>query len=316
MAARKTCVVLVVDCGESMQQPLFKSGTKSAFEFAKEAILLYMQQKMVVSPKHEISIVGYGCSSTENKLASESPGYENVVSFCEPPSPLTFHTVGHIKSNMESSSNRSDLLDGLIVGQDILNRHTKGKTYNRQIMIFTDGRTPIESPEDFQPVSDNIKETNVSLSIIGFGFANDEDQSQAFKDSQRGCTESILSKFVNSVDGIIVPSGSILDALHEFHKRQVAQVSKCRCELTIGTQLAIPIWVYLKTKKETLPSLKKRSRVGSNGSVKMSRAHFRVDDPEGPEVFIDNRIKGYKYGKDLVNKTVIQQYQFINKTVI
>eukprot|EP00916_Digyalum_oweni_P026347 GHVL01043276.1.p1 GENE.GHVL01043276.1~~GHVL01043276.1.p1 ORF type:complete len:595 (+),score=144.45 GHVL01043276.1:385-2169(+) len=167
-------------------------------------------------------------------------------------------------------------------------------------MIFTDGRTPIESPEDFQPVSDNIKETNVSLSIIGFGFANDEDQSQAFKDSQRGCTESILSKFVNSVDGIIVPSGSILDALHEFHKRQVAQVSKCRCELTIGTQLAIPIWVYLKTKKETLPSLKKRSRVGSNGSVKMSRAHFRVDDPEGPEVFIDNRIKGYKYGKDLV----------------
>ena len=79
------------------------------------------------------------------------------------------NTIKYI-SNVKCGKNQGDLIDGIVVGQDILNRTNVKKAYNRIMVVFTDGETAVEGVEDLETIVGNMKSiVNFSLYIAMIG---------------------------------------------------------------------------------------------------------------------------------------------------
>ncbi|CAB4037570.1 X-ray repair cross-complementing 5-like [Paramuricea clavata] len=74
--AAKTFLVIILDVGPSMCQAA--AGHETALETSVKAIKMILTRKMFTSPKDEVALVLFGTEETENVLADDSGGYENV----------------------------------------------------------------------------------------------------------------------------------------------------------------------------------------------------------------------------------------------
>lgn len=78
-------------------------------------------------------------------------------------------TIQYI-SSISPGSGQGDLIDGIVVGQDILNRTNLGKAFNKILIVITDGETEVEGVEDLETIVGNMKSIkNFSLYIAMIG---------------------------------------------------------------------------------------------------------------------------------------------------
>lgn len=167
MAAMKSMIMGVIDVGSSMGEPL--NGTKdSKLSVASSFYSSYVLQRMVASKTVEFGLVTYGSDETNNYLNTNQGGYE----FVEEVVPMEKPDITSVQyiANLKPGSGKGDLIDGIVVGQDILNRTNVKKAYNKILLLITDGETEVEGVEDLETIVGNMKTiVNFSLYIAMVG---------------------------------------------------------------------------------------------------------------------------------------------------
>lgn len=170
MAAMKSMIMGVVDVGNSMSSPLAGNGRRKV-EVATSFFSTYVLQRMIASKTVEFGLVAYGTDDTENYLNSTQGGYENVQEIVPMEKP-DVNTVKYI-AGVQCGKGSGDFIDGMVVGQDILQRTNVKKAYNRIMVVFTDGETKVEGVEDLETIVATMKAVpNFSLYIAMIGKVN------------------------------------------------------------------------------------------------------------------------------------------------
>ncbi|KAF4746087.1 X-ray repair cross-complementing protein 5, partial [Perkinsus olseni] len=98
--------------------------------------------------------------------------------------------------------------------------------------------------------------------------------------------ESLVAQ---SERGQYLQEATLFDLLGQVKSKDTQQISKCRVDLELTKYMKIPVWCYLKTSKVTLPTLGKES-AQSSAPVKLDRAYYAVDDPDGEAIPADDSI--------------------------
>lgn len=181
----------VIDVGSSMADGL-NGGSK--LSIASSFYSSYVLQRMVASKTVEFGLVTYGSDETNNFLNTNQGGYESVeeVVPMEKPDITSIQYIANIKPG----SGRGDLIDGIVVGQDILNRTNVKKAFNKILLLITDGETEVEGVEDLETIVGNMKSiVNFSLYIAMVGKVTPT--SSVIKRENA----KLLQSLVESIDG-------------------------------------------------------------------------------------------------------------------
>lgn len=167
MTSMKSMIMGVIDVGSSMGEPV--NGTKdSKLSVASSFYSSYVLQRMVASKTVEFGLVTYGSDETNNYLNTNQGGYD----FVEEVVPMEKPDITSIQyiANLKPGSGKGDLIDGIVVGQDILNRTNVKKAFNKILLLITDGETEVEGVEDLETIVGNMKTiVNFSLYIAMVG---------------------------------------------------------------------------------------------------------------------------------------------------
>ena len=172
MASMKTMMMCVVDVGSTMGDYL-EPAKASKLTLGKSFISTYIVQRMMASKTVEFGVVTYGSTETNNYLNNSQGGYDNVFEQVEMGKP----TVADITSimNIQTGEDKGDLIDGIVVGQDVLIRVNNKKAYNRIMLIVTDGETEVTGVEDLEVIVGQMKQiTNFGLYIAMLGKVNEQ----------------------------------------------------------------------------------------------------------------------------------------------
>ena len=113
--------------------------------------------------------------------ATSSDNFKNIVEFggLRQPCPKTLRAVKDITCTMNphSDSVEGDFCNGLILAADELHKRTKGKKYNRKIVLITDGEHAVENlnGSQLQAAIQSMREMRSELVVIGVGFHESKD---------------------------------------------------------------------------------------------------------------------------------------------
>lgn len=234
----KSMIMCVIDAGSSMGDRLGTSKD-SKLSIATSFFASYVLQRMVASKTVEFGLVTYGSDETNNYLNTTQGGYESVQEVVPMEKP-DITTIQYI-SNVKPGANRGDLIDGIVVGQDILNRTNVKKAYNRILLVITDGETEIEGVEDLETIVGNMKSiVNFSLYIAMIGKVTNS--SSVIKRENA----KLMQSLVDSIDGRF---GVMEDPRDGFYLLAAGaglgtkpQMLKTTFELSPQVQLRLIMW--------------------------------------------------------------------------
>jgi len=291
---------------------------------AIEAIKSLIQWKMLQGKTNEVGIILFGCEVTSNPLNEAQGGYENIFQFA----PIDRPNVDLIRKMVDISVNDNmtgDLIEGLIVGLDMLRQRTEKKKYNRKIYLITDGANPVEGAEDLPAVVEMMTNLEVELTVLGIGFRSkgsapvgrkhtlvkDESQETEEEAGREGEVqyenEKMLLSIARATGGQVIASKNLPDMMASMHCKQ-ANPRKLKMPLEITPSLTIRAQYFGKTSQARPPSMSKESKRAfdptdpKSGKVTQDKTYR---DPDQPDVEIDfeDRIKGFRYGKDYIPVT-------------
>eukprot|EP00918_Siedleckia_nematoides_P060365 GHVU01131777.1.p1 GENE.GHVU01131777.1~~GHVU01131777.1.p1 ORF type:complete len:702 (+),score=140.92 GHVU01131777.1:247-2352(+) len=308
----KEAVMLVLDCNAYMTEKSDDDGAankesgSTMFERVKKYITTMVQQKMIVSPSHEVGLVCFGTKNTHNIVDNEEEGFKHITtSRAIAPLDVTFAKFISALPSPAAAATRAGPLAAIAVAAEELHSHIQGKKYKSKIYVFTNGKSiKHETPQSLDKISETARRimkeettlviAGVTDSVAGAGGGHD-DPAGGYAQLRSFCDEC----------GGALSTMEEMDALEPWMVRHVAQVSKSRLPLAIGS-LEIPVWAFVSTSREDLPNLKKRSLLAaetSDGPVKMDRTYSVADDIDHEEVPESNRVNAYLYGKHLIPVT-------------
>ena len=210
MASMKSMIMAVIDVGRTMAEPI-GSSKESKLSIASSFYSTYVLQRMMASKTVEFGLITYGGDETDNYLNTNQGGYESVqeVVPMEKPDATTIQYISNIKPGAESG----DLIDGIVVGQDVLNRTNVKKAFNKILVLVTDGETEVEGVEDLETIVGNMKSiVNFSLYIAMVGKVTNTSSVIKKENSKllRSLAESIDGKFTfmeSACDGFFLLAG-------------------------------------------------------------------------------------------------------------
>ena len=227
-------------------------------------------QRMMASKTVEVGVVTYGsepdAEHTNNHLNRTLGGYDGVIEVVEmgKPSADTLVTINAIGDEADSTVS-GDLIDGIIVGQDILIRSNKGKAFNRVMLIFTDGEAKVEGVNDLEVVISQIKLIpNFAVHIFLLGKV--DSQSSLVKRENAKLLESIA----DNVRGKFTQVAAIGDCFNALSSGlglgTRPRVSKMNLEISPSFQIPCALWTKISEAK--LPSLKKEASASRGSGAK------------------------------------------------
>ena len=199
----KEAVVFIVDANPSMDAIYPKekddmevdhSNSRDAnmekttrLECAKKVVTTIICNLMVQSKTNEACVVVLKTQSTkhhlydsddENEVATE-PQFANITMLSGDgsnttglarPTPKLLRMIQDIQSARTSQGLRGDFLDGLIVAADALRNRTKGKKYNRRIVLITDAEHEVVAKKETFQILDSLRLMECQIQVIGLEF--------------------------------------------------------------------------------------------------------------------------------------------------
>eukprot|EP01012_Entosiphon_sulcatum_P025587 TRINITY_DN30931_c0_g1_i1.p1 TRINITY_DN30931_c0_g1~~TRINITY_DN30931_c0_g1_i1.p1 ORF type:complete len:790 (+),score=120.93 TRINITY_DN30931_c0_g1_i1:94-2370(+) len=286
---------------------------KSVIADAKNAVLMLIQNKMQYCPKDEVGLVLLGTKGTKNELATERGDYKHIT--VQQPLTVPDMTLFRSASNIASEGYHGDLLDGIIVGTNMIHARTAGKKYAKRMFVITDAGNQVKNREDLKVVLPAVQREGISLFVIGIDFGPDEkadEQDDWSKLSVKRSNELVLYFLSKMCNGLVIPVSSALQILSTLRSKSVLQRTCFRENLYIADSMAIPLWGFVKTMRSSFPSLKRcsvRARQAGeveDDGVKLERRYFLLDDPD-QEVDLEKKIKAYRYGRSLVPFSTVDE---------
>ena len=293
----------------------------------------FIIQRMISTKTSEFGVVTYGSDMTGNYLNSTQGGYENVTETLPIRRP-DMETIRTINNITPSRSQVGDMIDGIVVGQDILIRVNQKLKFNRILLLVTDGETKVEGIEDLETIATQmINETKIELYVAMIGKVVD-DSSIIKKNNAK-----LLYSLAQSVKGRFIMIDNYLEGIHLFAsapglctKPQLPQIM-----FQLSPTVKIPCIYFSKNMKSKLPSLKKQvannnsstsDLIGggysigavkaenddlysssSSNALKRDTVYRNPDDPD-LELDADERVKGYRYGSQYIPLTAEDEEMF------
>jgi len=357
MTAMKTMLMSVVDVGFTMNDGISGSynddnnkidashnyfhdkknndrNLHNKIVIATRFISNFIIQRMISTKTSEFGVVTYGSDMTGNYLNSTQGGYENVTETLPIRRP-DMETIRTINNIAPSRSQVGDMIDGIVVGQDILIRVNQKLKFNRILLLVTDGETKVEGIEDLETIATQmINETKIELYVAMIGKVVD-DSSIIKKNNAK-----LLYSLAKSVKGRFIMIDNYLEGIHLFGsapglctKPQLPQIV-----FQLSPTVKIPCIYFSKNMKSKLPSLKKQvannssssdligggynigavkaesdvsssSLYGSSSALKRDTVYRNPDDPD-LELDADERVKGYRYGSQYIPLTAEDEEMF------
>eukprot|EP01133_Synstelium_polycarpum_P006600 gene6600-7664_t len=302
----KEALVIILDIGQGMHQHRKTStsssttATTSPIEEALKSATLLFQQKLIYGKKDELGLVLIGTKTTKNNLQKD--GYQHITMVCDIEEPKV-ETLNFLE-NLPPGESNGDVIDSLIVAMDMLIQKTEKKKYQKRIFLVTNANGSINK-DDLPVLKEQFKKIDVKLNIIGVDFTDEEELENKMKKTAKEENEIFLRDFAQSVNGVLVPVKQALEMMSFFRSQSVLQRTAFRGNLEIGSDMSIPLWGYIKTKIQSLPTLKKISTLSQQADepasmeVKQEKMYYSITDPDNEIVYTD-LLKGYKYGKSLI----------------
>ena len=288
----KEALVLVIDVGKCMQETFATADDGSKVTRAQTALAVaqrLVQHRLFFTPKEEVGIVFFGTSETDNDLQEEEE-YRHIYVCRNRKIDVTDVVALKSMSNIPGGE-ASDAVAALIVALDLMIKRTKDLKYNKKIKLITHESSAHLGDADLMECAKQLQVTNTQLSVTLVGS------------SSPGAWGALKGE--PNVQMI-----SLSELLHETRLRvkPVEQRAKVRLALTISPDMEIPVGIYSKTTRVSFPPLKKQSKMAAaipsesrkTDKVILDRTYFATDDKEGEEVKKEDRVKGFKYGQNIV----------------
>ena len=87
---------------------------------------------------------------------------------------------------------KGDLVDGLIVGMDMMARHCGTKKYKKRVFLITDGEREAKvDKEEMRTIVDNMNTTDTRLNVITLDFCEDLAEDDEDEDEQAAAPAKI-----------------------------------------------------------------------------------------------------------------------------
>lgn len=275
---------------------------------AKRSLSLFLQNRMLTRPEHEVCIILYGSDHTVNELHTEYEVQDptqychiNVIQKLGKPSLATIGSLEVIRENTSGIQN-ADYIDTLIVALHSLNHEVESRPelldFKRHIMLISAFSSPTISDskgETVDTIVDAMRSLHVKLDVIAIVTGRDK----------KPCMSELLSicdRCTSSIQHIHSP----LDILGIFKLKEKPRSSSYFSGfLEMGEDEAdIKIKMYKKTSQERFPTLGKESKIsaGSTEDAHRDTTYIKTgpSDEEGEEVEASQLIKGFRYGSEII----------------
>ncbi|CAF2106280.1 unnamed protein product [Brassica napus] len=290
-------LVLLVDIGPAMH---------SVLPDVEKTCSLLMQKKLIYNKFDEVGIVVFGTQETENELARDIGGYENVKVLRN--IKVVDELVVDLVKRLPRGPVAGDFLDALIVGMDMLIKmYGAGQKGKKRLCLITNAACPTKDP--FEGTKDEqVSTIAVKMAAEGIKMESIVMRADASGDIDERIIEEndhLLSFFSTNAIAKTVYVESPLSLLGSLKTRRVAPVTLFRGDLEINPSMKIKVWVYKKVAEERLPTLKMYSDKAPP-SDKFAKHEVKIDydykvTAETSEVLApEERIKGFRYGPHVI----------------
>ncbi|KAG2314346.1 hypothetical protein Bca4012_065016 [Brassica carinata] len=298
MARNREGLVLLVDVGPAMH---------SVLPDVEKTCSLLMQKKLIYNKFDEVGIVVFGTQETENELARDIGGYDNVWVLRD--IKVVDELVVDRVKRLPRGPAVGDFLDALIVGMDMLiKKYGAAERGKKRLCLITNAACPTKDP--FEGTKDEQVST-IAAKMAAEGIKMESIVMRA--DNASGDVDEkiieendhLLSLFSTNAIAKTVYVESPLSLLGSLKTRRVAPVTLFRGDLEINPSMKIKVWVYKKVAEERLPTLKMYSDKAPP-SDKFAKHEVKIDydykvSEETSEVLApEERIKGFPYGPHVI----------------
>lgn len=225
----------------------------------------------------------------------------------------------------EQATEKGDMLDGLIVGLDMLVQFCGKKKYRKRVFLITDGEKEAKfTKREMNEIIKTINGNDIKLNCITIDFCNDLDESDSDQDpadqqmdhqkvkKESGESEAqlknkaFLTQIQDKTGCAIIPAETAIELYQQFKKKEYLSRTKYRGNLDISADLKLGVQIFTKTREESLPTLKKYSKnvpdtdFQGAGKIIVEKTFAEVDDPDQNRVDESQHAKAFQYGKQLV----------------
>ncbi|KIK99226.1 hypothetical protein PAXRUDRAFT_822994 [Paxillus rubicundulus Ve08.2h10] len=150
----------------------------------------------------QCGVVIFGSEETDNIINGKNGGYDHVAEYIQIGRPNA-GTLAKL-DELRASQTAGDSIDALIVGIETQDFYLeKKRTWTRKIVVVTDGENPMEI-EDWEAIVTKMAGLNISLTIVGVDFDDDElPYHEEDKSTMKRANETFYARFTSSLpDGL------------------------------------------------------------------------------------------------------------------
>ncbi|ETN85848.1 Ku70/Ku80 alpha/beta domain protein [Necator americanus] len=166
-------LVLVIDCGRSMQE---MCDGRSHFSMAKEAADWILSRKIFTQAKDRCSIILFGCEETKNHLDINGVFQQDEVL-----SKISFDHLRFLNHEVNYNlKNVGNAVDALVVATDFLHNQTDGDAAveTKSILVFTNGLADCgDRDSEVSAVVNGINALEATLVAVGISEDSIESRS-------------------------------------------------------------------------------------------------------------------------------------------
>ncbi|TYG44370.1 hypothetical protein ES288_D11G092700v1 [Gossypium darwinii] len=298
MARNKEKLVLLLDVGPSMH------GVLSEVE---KLCSMLVEKKLIFSKYDELGVVVFGTEESKNDLTTEVGGYQNIT---------VLQDIKVVDGDLVDTLQKlprgrvdGDFLDAIVVGMDMLIKKYKdlhkGK---KRLCLITNAIHPIKDSFEGSK-EDQVMTIAEQMAAQGMKIESIVVRGRLSRDANKGVMDEndhLLSIFSKKTLTRIVYVDTPTSLLGALKTRRVTPVTVFRGHLELSPHMKIKVWVYKKTQEEKFPTLKKYSEKApasnklATHQVKVSYEYKSVDGSSTSVIPPEQRIKGYRYGPQVV----------------
>ena len=159
----KEATVYIVDVGSSMSE-CHNGRTESDHDWS----MRYVWDRIsttAASGRKTWTVGVIGLKTDETSHGVEGDGYENI-SILQDIGPMTMGSLRELQEVLKPSDTyNGDAVSAVVVAVDMIEKFTKKLKYRRQIVLVTNGDSPIDG-EDLDDIADKIQEANIELIVL------------------------------------------------------------------------------------------------------------------------------------------------------
>ncbi|KAF8845541.1 ku80-like protein [Paxillus ammoniavirescens] len=180
-----------------------RSIEMTKLEWSLQFVKMKIQEMIFNGRKtDQCGVVIFGSEETDNIINGKNGGYDHVAEYIRIGQPNA-GTLAKL-DELRASGTAGDPIDALIVGietQDVYLE--KKRTWTRKIVIITDGENPMEI-EDWEATVKKMASLNISLTVVGVDFDDDElPYHEEDKSTMKRTNETFYARLTSSLpDGL------------------------------------------------------------------------------------------------------------------